>query len=107
MLVGKQSILVTAALLVGIVCYVAGPSTFVSVPRWAWSVMAILAAAAAIVIPRRLAPDSLDRLRHPAPRRRRGVALVIALLSSLYLAFTAYHQDRDFFPKTQDDQAYI
>jgi hypothetical protein len=35
------------------------------------------------------------------------IAITIALLSTVYLAFTAHRQDRDFFPKTLDDQAYV
>jgi hypothetical protein len=49
----------------------------------------------------------VDLTRHPSPRTRRRVALVIAVLSSLYLFWTESRQGRDFYAKEQDESMYL
>ena len=54
----------------------------------------------------RLAP-LLERLREVSPSARPRIALAIAVLAGVFLLWTAWWQDRDFFPKTHDEQSYL
>ena len=49
----------------------------------------------------------LDRLRQPSCRAAMWTAVAIALLSALYLPFTAWYQGRSFAPKWQDEMSYL
>lgn len=49
----------------------------------------------------------LERLRDISPAARGRIALVIAILAGSYFIWTAHWQQRDFFPKTHDEQSYL
>jgi hypothetical protein len=75
-------------------------------PLWRWLVAALAVALSQLPgVPQRLAA-ALDRLRHPSPRVRAWVALAISIAAAVYFYATAAAQDRDFFPKTQDECSY-
>src|SRR5438067_2329314 len=102
-----RQLAVAFALAAGALMWWAAPRAFVPVPVWAWMVIAV--AIAACFIPRvaHVIDRTVDPIRHPSPRTRAVVACVIGIIASLYLVFTASRQDRDFFPKGQDDQSYV
>jgi hypothetical protein len=49
----------------------------------------------------------LDRVRHPTQRTIERTALLVGVLATAYFVFTAFHQDRDLFPKTHDEGSYL
>src|SRR5688500_9499125 len=49
----------------------------------------------------------LDRVRHPSQAVVERTALVVGILATAYFTFTAFHQDRDLFPKTHDEGSYL
>ena len=78
--------------------------------RFGWLRWTLLGAVVGLVLVpavRDRAMSLLERVRRPDPRTRARTALVIAVLSGIYLVCTAALQGRDFFPKTYDDQAYL
>jgi hypothetical protein len=48
-----------------------------------------------------------DRIRHPSRRTAERTALLVGILATTYFVFTAFHQDRDLFPKTHDESSYL
>ena len=70
----------------------------------------LLAAAVAVgVLPpvRRRVCAVLDRVRHPSQAAMERTALLVGVLATVYFTFTAFHQDRDLFPKTHDEGSYL
>src|SRR5207249_3307298 len=102
-----KPILLVAAGVVGAALWVIVPRPFVPVPMWAWAVVGAALVACAIPSVATRMVSLLDRVCRPSRATRAGVAVAIAIVSSVYLVFTAARQDRDFFPKTQDDQSYV
>lgn len=49
----------------------------------------------------------LGCLRDISPAARGRIAMVIAILAGSYFIWTAHWQERDFFPKTHDEQSYL
>ena len=49
----------------------------------------------------------LDRVRHPSQAAVERTALLVGVLATVYFTFTAFHQDRDLFPKTHDEGSYL
>ena len=103
----QKPMLVLAVCVIGAAMWWVIPRPFVPVPVWAWliSLAALVACAVPSVAAKLL--SLIDRLRNPSPRNRFRTACAIAVLSCIYLAFTAHRQDRDFFAKTLDDQSYV
>src|SRR5215207_1223369 len=102
----KQWILILAMLLIGVAWYWITPPAYVGLPRWCWTAMAAGALLHAVRPTGRWLHGAIERVRHPSTSTRTRAAVCIAIGAWLYLTFTAHQQDRDFFPKTQDDQAY-
>jgi hypothetical protein len=100
-------VIVALALCPGALLWWAVPAAFVPVPRWAWILVLICAVACFVPACARSADQLLQRIRDPSPRNRAIAGCVIAIVCSSYLVFTASRQDRDFFPKGQDDQSYV
>ena len=103
----RQRTLVFLALVIGAWMWWKVPRAFVPVPLVGWAIAALGAAVMLVPAVGLGATRWLDRIREPSPRTRARLALAIAILSSIYLVFTARRQDRDFFPKTLDDQSYV
>jgi hypothetical protein len=73
--------------------------------RW----LLLAAAVGAGVVPpvRRRVCGVLDRVRHPSQAAAERTALLVGVLATAYFTFTAFHQDRDLFPKTHDEGSYL
>ncbi len=50
---------------------------------------------------------AMSRCNDLSPRARRGIAVLISILASIYLFATAVYQERDFFPRFHDEQSYM
>src|SRR5436309_328525 len=69
---------------------------------------AVVAALLAFLPPvRRLAQLVHDRLKNPTATTRRLMAVVIAIVSTTYLAWTAFSQHRPRFPIVHDEFSYL
>lgn len=55
----------------------------------------------------RMIARGLDRLRNPSPRTIELTTLIIGIAATSYFVFTAFHQQRDLFPKTHDEGSYL
>ncbi len=103
----RMPIYLTLAAIVGAAMWWIIPRPFAPVPVWAWSISVVALVACAIPSVAANLIAILDRFRNPTLQNRFCIACAIAVLSSIYLSFTAHRQDRDFFPKTLDDQSYV
>ena len=83
------------------------PPVIVPVPPFAWIATLVIIAVAAIPVARNRLGLWLERISGPSATNRTRAAIGIAIASCFYLTFTAHRQDRDFFPKTLDDQSYV
>ena len=66
----------------------------------------IAAVVAGVPASRQRVLDVLEPLRAPTPRKRATIAVVIALLASAYLTFTAFRQGRYLAPAWHDEFGY-
>jgi hypothetical protein len=98
------TVLVLAAL--GIAMWLAlGPGHGIGAVRWG---LIALAAATGFIPPvANVIARALDRVRQPSPRTRQWTALIIGVVATSYFVFTAFNQDRDLFPKSNDDCSYL
>ncbi|HEX3356073.1 MAG TPA: glycosyltransferase family 39 protein [Tepidisphaeraceae bacterium] len=103
----QKSIVALAACLIGTAMWWATPRAVAPVPALGW----ILAAVSILIctIPALNSPilSRLEAIRDSTMTHRAIASFFISLLAIAYLAFTAHHQNRDFFPKTLDDQSYV
>src|SRR4051812_48683810 len=69
---------------------------------------AVVAALLAFLPPvRRLGQLVHDRLKNPTATTRRFMAVVVAIVSTIYLAWTALAQHRPRFPIVHDELSYL
>ena len=85
--------------------FVIGPGRGLGAVRWTLLCFAI--GIGAIPAVRRRVCTVLDRVRNPSPRAVERIALLVGVLATAYFVFTAFHQDRDLFPKTHDEGSYL
>ncbi len=64
------------------------------------------AAFAVPVVAQRFRP-LFDRLRQSSPKARERTFIAVCILATTYFILTAMFQQRDFFPKTHDEGAYL
>lgn len=107
----RPRVAVVVALALGVLLYALlppGPAgDHARTAGWRW-VAAIVAAALAMVPPvHHFIDRMIDRVRKPTDRARRITGVVVAVVASAYFVLTALNQDRDFFPKTHDECAYM
>ena len=102
----------TLALLgTGLILYLA-PRLFLGI-HWRtlgpgrWSIVALIMAISLLPAVRRGIFRLMDKLRWPTPGGRTAMAIVLAVIATLYFITTAFDQGRDLFPKTHDDQSYL
>lgn len=69
----------------------------------------VLASAAMTIVPgiNRKMTAALERIRDLSPSARWKLALGLGLVASIYLAATAFNQNRDLFPKMEDECSYV
>lgn len=82
-----------------------GPGRGVGAARWG-----ILALAALVGLMPGVAGfvnRLLDRVRNPSQGTMERTAVLVAVLATAYFTFTAFHQERDLFPKTHDEGSYL
>jgi 4-amino-4-deoxy-L-arabinose transferase-like glycosyltransferase len=72
-----------------------------------WALLGLIAALAFVPAVHRAVFPLLERLREPSPTARRRIAVGAAIVAGLYFIWTAHWQDRDFFPKSHDEQSYL
>jgi hypothetical protein len=72
-----------------------------------WVLLAAAVAIGALPPVSRRVVARLDRIRHPTQRTIERTALLVGVLATAYFVFTAFHQDRDLFPKTHDEGSYL
>ena len=99
--------LLVLAILIGAQIWREMPPVIVPVPPFAWIATLVIIAVAAIPVARNRLGLWLERISGPSATNRTRAAIGIAIASCCYLTFTAHRQDRDFFPKTLDDQSYV
>src|SRR5687768_11600566 len=64
-----------------------------------WGLLAIAIGLGALPPVRRTLVRLLDRVRNPSQRMVERTSVLVGVLASTYFTFTAFHQDRDLFPK--------
>jgi hypothetical protein len=71
-------------------------------------VVSVVTAATLTLIPRtrRIIESTIDHAAHPTPSRRAQTAVVVAVVASLYLAYTAHRQGRYLRPHWHDELSY-
>src|SRR5688500_12797812 len=72
-----------------------------------WAALAVAIVVGAVPAVRRRVIAMLDRVRHPSPWAVERTALLVGVVATSYFTFTAFHQDRDLFPKTHDEGSYL
>jgi hypothetical protein len=72
-----------------------------------WILIALAVAVSFLPSVRRVVVLTLNRLRCPSPKSVEWATLAVAVASTAYFVFTAFHQDRDLFPKTHDEGSYV
>src|SRR5687768_2801185 len=72
-----------------------------------WLLLGLVIAIAFIPAVRASVLPLLERVRTVDATARRRVAIGFAIIAGLYFIWTAHWQDRDFFPKTHDEQSYL
>src|SRR3954468_15388278 len=72
-----------------------------------WILIAAAAALSFVPAVRRGVTAALDRVRSPSPKSLEWATLGVAFAATAYFVFTAFHQDRDLFPKTHDEGSYV
>lgn len=72
-----------------------------------WMLIAGAAAAAGVPCVRRAVAATINRVRQPSPRSMEWTTVAVAFAATAYFIFTAFHQDRDLFPKTHDEGSYV
>src|SRR5579864_5365705 len=75
-----------------------------------WLRCLIVAAAAGLSLVRpvnRLIAFGLDQVRNPSRRALEWAGIFVGVAATAYLIYTAFAQNRDLFPKTEDDSSYL
>jgi len=105
----RRVLLIAELLLVGAVCCGVMWADFEQLgPAPLLQAGLVVAAAFVTVIPgvRRFAGRVIDRLRETSPAARRRTTLMIWVIASAYLAWTAHQQERDLAPRVHDEASY-
>jgi hypothetical protein len=99
----RQQVFVAIALLAGLIfCLLAGND--MPLVRW----IVVLAAVAISLVPRvtGVLLLSLDRLRHPSKRMMEWTGVMVGVVATAYLIFTAFLQERPLAPRMIDENSY-
>ena len=102
-----KPILIAALFIAGVMMWASVPRAFAPVPISSWMTTCLLVAIGFIPQVNAAVARWFAILEQPSARNRARTALLIAIVATIYLIFTAHRQDRDFFPKTLDDQSYV
>ena len=89
----------------GIFWLLLGPDRAMAPARW--TIILIGAALAALPPVARWLEQIGTRVRRPSPQSAARIAVAIAIVAAIYLVLTAFSQDRDLFPKTEDENSYL